>query len=346
MLSEIMSWYKKKKRNLMLFKVDFEKAFDTVSWKFLDHMLSSLGFGNKWHRWINVCLHSARASVLINGSPTSEFSIKRGLRQGDPLSPFLFIIVMEGLHIALKNAVSSGLIQGASIGESGYNISHLFYADDVVIISDWNRQDMINIIHVLHVFYLASSLKINVSKSNVYGLGVNPHDIKDMARDTRCGAVTLASFIWGSSGEKKRCRGSNGIIWRLVNNPDSIWARVIVAIHGVEAGVDLKGCSCKGVWASIILTYSKLHNSNILPIYALSRKVRNGFSIRFWKDHWNGNATLMSSFNRLFHLDANEDFLLSDRRINNSWVWNWKRQIEGSRNKAAFVSLVLDLGQI
>ncbi|GJR18938.1 RNA-directed DNA polymerase, eukaryota, reverse transcriptase zinc-binding domain protein [Tanacetum coccineum] len=173
MLSEIMSWYKKKKRNLMFFKVDFEKAFDTVSWKFLDHMLSSLGFGNKWRKWINACLHSARASVLINGSPTSEFSIKRGLRQGDPLSPFLFIIVMEGLHIALQNAVSSGLIQGASIGDSGYNISYIFYSDDVVIILDWNRQDMINIIHVLHVFYLASSLKINVSKSNVYGLGLN-----------------------------------------------------------------------------------------------------------------------------------------------------------------------------
>ncbi|GKB05355.1 putative RNA-directed DNA polymerase, eukaryota, reverse transcriptase zinc-binding domain protein, partial [Tanacetum coccineum] len=221
MLSKIMSWYKKKKRNLMVFKVDFEKASDTVSWKFLDHMLSSLGFGNKWRKWINACLHSARAaraSVLINGSPTSEFSIKRGLRQADPLSPFLFIIVMEGLHIALQNAVSSGLIQGASIGDSGYNISHIFYSDDVVIISDWNRQDMINIIHVLHVFYLALSLKINVSKSNVYGLGLNPQDIEDMARDTRCivfeldyplgnltryplgGRLTLIKSVLGSLG--------------------------------------------------------------------------------------------------------------------------------------------------
>ncbi|GKA54367.1 hypothetical protein Tco_0753316 [Tanacetum coccineum] len=98
---------------------------------------------------------------------------------------------MEGLHIALQNAVSSGLIQWDSIGDSGYNISHLFYADDVVIILDWNRQDMINIIHVLHVFYLASGPKINVSKSNVYGLGLNPQDIEDMARDTRCGSGTV-----------------------------------------------------------------------------------------------------------------------------------------------------------
>ncbi|GJT27404.1 RNA-directed DNA polymerase, eukaryota, reverse transcriptase zinc-binding domain protein [Tanacetum coccineum] len=73
----------RKKQKLMIFKVDFEKAFDTVSWKYLDHMLLSLGFGCKWRRWIHMCLHSARASVLVNGSPTSEFSIKRGLRQGD-----------------------------------------------------------------------------------------------------------------------------------------------------------------------------------------------------------------------------------------------------------------------
>ncbi|GKF47897.1 putative RNA-directed DNA polymerase, eukaryota, reverse transcriptase zinc-binding domain protein [Tanacetum coccineum] len=154
-------------------------------------MLLSLGFGRKWRRWIQVCLHSARSSVLVNGSPTSEFSIKRGLRQGDLLSPFLFIIVMEGLHITMKNAVCSGLIRGAEIGTLGHKISHLFFADDVVIISYWNNQDMGNIIRVLQVFFLASGLKINVSKSNVYGLGVSPQDVEDMASHTGCGPGTI-----------------------------------------------------------------------------------------------------------------------------------------------------------
>nr|GEX95294.1 hypothetical protein [Tanacetum cinerariifolium] len=94
--------------------------------------------------------------------------------------------------------------------------------------------------------------------------------------------------------------------WRLVTNSDSIWARVIVAIHGAEAGTDLRGC-----------------------YYA-----------------WNGGGTLMSRFNRLFHLDTNEDCLLSDRRVNDSGIWNWKRQIEGSRNEAALGSFVSDLGQV
>ncbi|GKA73166.1 RNA-directed DNA polymerase, eukaryota, reverse transcriptase zinc-binding domain protein [Tanacetum coccineum] len=113
-LIELMVWYKKKKKKkLMLFKVDFKKAFDTVSCKYLNHMLSSLGFGSKRRGWIQVSLHSARSSV---SSPSSEFLIKRGLRQGDPLSPFLFIIVMEGLHIAMRNVVCSGLIRGDVIG--------------------------------------------------------------------------------------------------------------------------------------------------------------------------------------------------------------------------------------
>ncbi|GJZ00427.1 RNA-directed DNA polymerase, eukaryota, reverse transcriptase zinc-binding domain protein, partial [Tanacetum coccineum] len=167
-LSEIIEWYKKRKKKLLIFKVDFEKAFDSISWNYLIHILDRFGFGNKWCSWIKACLNSSRASILINGSPTSEFSIKRGLRQGDPLSPFLFILVMEGLHNAFEEAVGNGMITGVNINNSTIKFSHLFYADDVIITTDWNARDMDNIIHVLHVFYLASSLKINI-----YGIGVS-----------------------------------------------------------------------------------------------------------------------------------------------------------------------------
>ncbi|XP_071712940.1 uncharacterized protein [Rutidosis leptorrhynchoides] len=74
-------WYKKKQKKLLLFKVDFEKAYDLVSWRFLDHMFSVLGFGDKWHRWVMMCLSSACESIFVNGSPTNEFPIERGLRR-------------------------------------------------------------------------------------------------------------------------------------------------------------------------------------------------------------------------------------------------------------------------
>nr|GEV60252.1 cysteine-rich receptor-like protein kinase [Tanacetum cinerariifolium] len=85
-----------------LAKVDFEKAFDLVIWKYLDFVLFNLGFGSKWRYWIRACLSSSRASILVNGSPTLEFYIKHGIRKGDPLSSFLFILVMKRLHNALS----------------------------------------------------------------------------------------------------------------------------------------------------------------------------------------------------------------------------------------------------
>ncbi|GJT29755.1 putative RNA-directed DNA polymerase, eukaryota, reverse transcriptase zinc-binding domain protein [Tanacetum coccineum] len=118
MLSEMIDWYKNRKKKMLIFKVDFEKAFDSVSWRYLDFMLYSHGFGVKWRSWIRECLVSSITSILVNGSPTSEFSIKRSLRQGDPLSLFMFILVMEGLHVALSDAVQSGLIYGVKFGPS------------------------------------------------------------------------------------------------------------------------------------------------------------------------------------------------------------------------------------
>nr|GEW51846.1 reverse transcriptase domain, reverse transcriptase zinc-binding domain protein [Tanacetum cinerariifolium] len=171
----------------MLFKVDFKKALDYVSWKYLDYMLPKLGFDFRWRTWINNCLMSARTSILINGSPTSEFSLKRGLRQGDPLSPFLFIIVMEGLHMALNDDIASNMFHGVRIG-SNIHLLHLFYADDVIILSDWNQNDMENITRILNIFYIASGLKISFHKSNVFVVGVSNSEVVSMAVCTGCEA--------------------------------------------------------------------------------------------------------------------------------------------------------------
>ncbi|GJT66330.1 RNA-directed DNA polymerase, eukaryota, reverse transcriptase zinc-binding domain protein [Tanacetum coccineum] len=125
---------------------------------------------------------------------------------------------------------------------------------------------------------------------------------------------------WGdkvSGGEEiiRWRRGLNGrMFWPLL-----IKARVIKVIHGRETGLDLKVCNCNGVWSSIISSYAMLHERNILPINTLCRKVGN---------------------------DVNVDCLLSDRRFNDAWVWNWKRQVMGSRNEAALALLVSELGQV
>ena len=99
-LNEVMQWCRMKKKQVLIFKVDFEKAYDSVRWDFLDDVLYKFGFGNKWRVWIQSCLKSSRGSILINGSSTEEFQFFRGLKQGDPLSPFLLILIMESLHLS------------------------------------------------------------------------------------------------------------------------------------------------------------------------------------------------------------------------------------------------------
>lgn len=95
-------------------------------------------------------LRSAKASVLVNGSPTREFQIQIGLRQGDPLSPFLFILSMEGLHVALLRAKEASVFKGISV--SGIEISNRFCADDAIMISPWDPKNANRIICILRCF--------------------------------------------------------------------------------------------------------------------------------------------------------------------------------------------------
>ncbi|GJW50262.1 RNA-directed DNA polymerase, eukaryota [Tanacetum coccineum] len=171
-LNELMSWCKHTKFKGMIFKVDFEKAFDSVKWDYLDETLKSFGFGLKWRNWISGCLNNAKGSVLVNGNPTKEFQFFKGLKQGDPLSPFLFILVMETLHLSFKRIINAGLYRGISINGS-LTLSHLFYADDVVFVGEWKDSNIHILLNVLKCFFLASGLKINLQKSKLMGLGVS-----------------------------------------------------------------------------------------------------------------------------------------------------------------------------
>lgn len=95
--NEIVEEYRQKKKRLAIVKVDYEKAYDSVNWDFLYHMMDRMGFYDRWINWVKECLGSSSVSVLVNGSPTNEFTPTRGLRQRDPMAPFLFLIVVEGL---------------------------------------------------------------------------------------------------------------------------------------------------------------------------------------------------------------------------------------------------------
>ena len=104
--NEAMEEAKRTQKPCMVFKVDYEKAYDSVSWNFLLYMLLRLGFCLKWIQWIEGCLKFAFVSVLMNGSPSAEFIPQRGLRQGDPLASLLFNIVAEALTGLMRKAIT------------------------------------------------------------------------------------------------------------------------------------------------------------------------------------------------------------------------------------------------
>ena len=87
----------------MLLKLDLSKAYDKLNWQFLEGILKDFGSAEKWTNWVMNMVSSTIFLILVNGSPSSPFNASRGIRQGDPLSPFLFIIVAEGLGRMLKN---------------------------------------------------------------------------------------------------------------------------------------------------------------------------------------------------------------------------------------------------
>nr|XP_043616001.1 uncharacterized protein LOC122587914 [Erigeron canadensis] len=156
-----------------------------------------MGFGNKWVSWIKTCLLSARSSVLVNGSPTKELAIQCGLHQGDPMAPLLFIIAMEGLHIAIDNLVRNGLFSSAKINQ--VSISHLFYANDVIVVGEWSESNLVNISNALRFFFYGiSGLKINFQKSSIIGIGVANEEVNRLASTTCCKAEKLPLNIWAS----------------------------------------------------------------------------------------------------------------------------------------------------
>ena len=163
---------KSKKTSCVFFKVDYKKAYNSVSWEFLYYMLGRLGFCEKWIKWIKSCLESSTLFGLVNGSPTTKFYLKRGLRQGDPLAPFSFLIAAQGLAGVVRKAVEKNLAESLEVGINKV-INMLQYANDTLFFCEANSKSVFNLKVILHYFELASGLKVNFLKSRIGGVGVD-----------------------------------------------------------------------------------------------------------------------------------------------------------------------------
>ncbi|XP_071712198.1 uncharacterized protein [Rutidosis leptorrhynchoides] len=195
--NETLSFLKLKRGRGFIFKVDFEKAFDTLNWEFLIEIMRIMGFGSKWRKWILTCFKSTSISIFVNGSPTSEFGLERGVRQGDPLSPFLFILATEGLNVLTKNAVAKKMFSGVEVGADKVVISHLQYADDTIFFGTWSESNVRSLLNLLKCFELTTGLKINYHKSNLIGVGVEDVEVERIANLFGCKVGSIPFMYLG-----------------------------------------------------------------------------------------------------------------------------------------------------
>ena len=115
---EVLHFFKLKKKSALILKLDLTKAFDRVNWTFIRLILIQIGIPLVGVNWILGCISSTNFAVLVNGSPSSFFSASRGIRQGCPLSPLLFILVIEGLSLLIEDAKRNGVIKGINISSN------------------------------------------------------------------------------------------------------------------------------------------------------------------------------------------------------------------------------------
>ncbi|WVZ53969.1 hypothetical protein U9M48_004850 [Paspalum notatum var. saurae] len=160
-----------KKQNGVVFKIDFEKAYDKVRWEFLQQALRMKGFNSTWCTWVQTCVQGGNVGIKVNDQLGSYFQTRKGLRQGDPLSPVLFNIVVDMLAIIVSRAKAIGLFKGVVPHLVDDGLSILQYADDTVLFLDHDLDQAKNMKLVLCLFEQLSGLKINFHKSELFCFG-------------------------------------------------------------------------------------------------------------------------------------------------------------------------------
>ena len=144
----------------MALKLDMSKAYDRVEWAYMEKVLVKMGFNERWVQLMTLCITTASYSILINGEPQGEISPTRGLRQGDPLSPYLFLMCTEGLHGLIRKAATKGDIRGVSICQNEPKITHLLFADDSLIFCRAKESECQSLLHVLATYERALGSKL------------------------------------------------------------------------------------------------------------------------------------------------------------------------------------------
>lgn len=187
-------------------KLVMHKAYDHVEWDFLLAVMEKMGFDSRWRSLILGCISSVNFAIILNGQPGPKFAPSRGLRQGDPLSPYLFLLVSEVLSLRIQQSSDQGWLRGIQMNKPGPTISHIVFANDTLVFLKAEEENCRHLSKVIEDYCLASGQKVNNSKSSVFfgsnvpvSLSHQLADIFDMERVGDPGLYLGVPAIWGRS---------------------------------------------------------------------------------------------------------------------------------------------------
>lgn len=174
---ECMHWLRNsnRKHGYAALKMDMSKAYDRVKWTYLREILIALGFNDRWTALILKYVTSVSYAFKINGNIVGKVQPTRGLRQGDPLSPYLFVLCSQGLSTILNNKASTHEIQGIKLARGSPAITYLFFADDRLIFFKADKKNCDSVKNCLNVFEKASGQQINFEKLAITFSKHTPH---------------------------------------------------------------------------------------------------------------------------------------------------------------------------
>lgn len=154
-----------RRKGYMAIKLDMSKAYDRVEWLYLEGMMRTQGFPERWIHLVMRCVSTVSYSILINGRRSGTIKPTRGIRQGCPLSPYLFLICGEGLSSLLNEAEDKGRLRGIKAARYSPSVNHLLFADDSLVFCEANSDDARTVSNILKQYEAASGQKVNTEKS-------------------------------------------------------------------------------------------------------------------------------------------------------------------------------------
>ncbi|XP_020258606.1 uncharacterized protein LOC109835017 [Asparagus officinalis] len=350
---EMVNFCSSGKKEVCAFKVDFYKAFDCVNWSFLLSLLKARGFGPKWCLWIQYILSSSKSAVLVNGSPTKFFRCFRGLKQGDPLSPLLFLLVADVLSKLLYRSAALGDLSDLNLKGQLNSIRLIQFADDTIIFSKATPSDMATLNAILHIFANISGLHVNHQKSNLFYLGKIPHKGKKLAKILSCSVGSLPfsylglplkrgslskrewqplleSFTKKLSLWKNKSLSIGGSFTKKL----SLWKNKSLSIGGRNSHIskvfffvyskDGFNPFAHPIKSTASSFFKDLSSIQTTFFNLVKWNIGDGRTGNFWHDKWSSENSLCSLFPKAFILALSQSCCIRSqgRMINNAWSWH------------------------